>query len=331
MKTSIFVPVMPASPADLTPYAELVRDTAAHRLWQGQSLGLETHQGFAYLAGAGLTVPVGTSVTLTALRHPYEAALHARSLAALTGHSPVLGIGAGAPELVESLHGKPYPSPLTAIADYLTILRGLLAGEVVNHQGREYRMHGALPPLDHPPVELGLGVLRPAAARLAGELADAAITWMTPPDYLRTVLRPELEAGAAKAGRPVPRIVAVVHVAIRRYGRDPHLVALNAAREHLSAPHYIDMLRRAGLRVHPAQPGLSARALVDADVVLTGSAREIATGLQRYREAGVDEIVLNTAGVRMTEDRDAALRDLTDLLAQVITPESRQPAPVGHP
>ncbi|MCO1574673.1 LLM class flavin-dependent oxidoreductase [Crossiella sp. SN42] len=329
MKTSIILPVMPEHPADLTPFAELVRDTPAHRLWQGQSLGLETHQAFAYLAGQGFQLPVGTSVTLTALRHPYEAALQARSLARLTGHPMALGIGAGTPELVESLHGKAYPSPLTALADYLTILRGLLSGDPVLHQGRQYQMHGGLPPFEHPPVELGLGVLRPAAARLAGALADSAITWMTPPDYVRTVLRPEIEAAAAKAGRPAPRIVTVVHVAVRRPGRNPHQVALTAAREHLSAPHYTDMLRRAGLRVHPMQPGLSARALVDGGVVLTGTLSEIAAGVRRYHEAGVDEVVLNTAGVRMLEGREAALRDLRAVLAEVTTSDSGQPTAAG--
>ncbi|MGW0519287.1 LLM class flavin-dependent oxidoreductase [Crossiella sp. NPDC003009] len=316
MKTSIILPVMPEHPADLTPFAELVRDTPADRLWQGQSLGLETHQAFAYLAGQGFQVPVGTSVTLTALRHPYEAAVQARSLARLSGHGMVLGIGTGTPELVKSLHGKAYASPLTAAGDYLTILRGLLDGRPVAHAGRHHGMHGELPPLTHPPVELGLGVLRPAAARLAGALADCAITWLTPPDYLREVLVPAVRAGAAEAGRPAPRVVAVVQVAMRRDGRNPYQVALNATREHLAAPHYTAMLRGAGLDVHPVQPVLGARALVDSGVFLTGTAVEIAAGLLAYHRAGVDEVVLNVAGVHVTEGLPAAVRDLREILAE---------------
>ncbi|MCO1575627.1 LLM class flavin-dependent oxidoreductase [Crossiella sp. SN42] len=305
---------MPERPAELLPFAELVRDTSAHRLWQGQSLGIEPHQGFAYLAGQGCAVPMGTSVILTPLRHPYEAALQARSLAVLSTHNVVLGIGAGTPELVETLHGAPYPSPLGALSDYLTILRGLLSGESMEFQGRRYRMSGGLPRLTHPPVELGLGVLRPAAARLAGELADCAITWMTPPDYVRNTLRPEMDSAAAAVKRPAPRVVAVVHVAVRREGRDPYLLAVNAARQHLSAPHYTDMLRQAGLRVHPVQPVLNARALVDAGVFVTGTAAEVAEKLLAYQEAGVDEVVLNTAGVHTTEGGTSAVRDLREIL-----------------
>ncbi|GAA2778663.1 hypothetical protein GCM10010452_02570 [Crossiella cryophila] len=308
------VPVMPHEPEHLPAYAQLLLDSGAHRLWQGQSLAVETFQGFAYLAGQGLRVPVGTSVTLTALRHPYETALQARSLARLTGHDLVLGLGTGTPELVAALRGRPYGSPLTAARDQLTILRGLLDGKPVQHDGRYDSMHGGLPEFEHPPVSLGLGVLRPGMARVAGELADAAITWLTPPSYLGEVLVPELRAAAGAAGRAVPRVVTVVQVAVRRPGRDPHLVALNGSREHLAAPHYTDMLRQAGLRVHPSQVPLSARALVHSGTFVTGTLEEIAEGLDRYRAAGVDEVVLNTAGVHLTEGRAAALADLGELL-----------------
>ncbi|MCK2239003.1 MULTISPECIES: LLM class flavin-dependent oxidoreductase [unclassified Crossiella] len=315
MKLSLMVPVMPHEPEHLPAYAQLLVDTGAHRLWQGQSLALETFQGFAYLAGRGLRVPVGTSVTLTALRHPYETALQARSLARLTGHDVVLGLGTGTPELVAALRGRPYGSPLTAARDQLTILRGLLDGKPVHHDGRYDTMRGGLPEFEHPPVSLGLGVLRPGMARVAGELADAAITWLTPPSYLGEVLLPELRAAAGAAGRAAPRVVTVVQVAVRRPGRDPHLVALNGSREHLAAPHYTDMLRRAGLRVHPSQVPLSARALVSSGTFVTGTVAEIAEGLDRYRAAGADEVVLNTAGVHLTEGRAAALEDLGELLA----------------
>ncbi|MBP2479192.1 alkanesulfonate monooxygenase SsuD/methylene tetrahydromethanopterin reductase-like flavin-dependent oxidoreductase (luciferase family) [Crossiella equi] len=314
MKTSVLVPVMPGHGGELEPYAELVRSGLAGRLWQGQSLGLETFQGFAYLAGRGLPVPVGTSVTLTALRHPYEAALHARSLARLTGHSPVLGVGVGTPELVSSLRGRPYARPLTAAREYLVALRGLLDGKPQALDGTYVRMHGALPEFEHPPVELGLGVLRPGAARLAGEVAEAAITWLTPPGYVREVLVPELTASASAAGRPVPRVVTVVHVALARPHRNPYRTCLSATREHLSAPHYTDMLRRAGLRVHPAQVPLAARTLVDSGTFVTGAPAELISGLHAYFAAGVDEVVLNLGGVHLDEGPEAALADVHEIL-----------------
>ncbi|MFF4549477.1 LLM class flavin-dependent oxidoreductase [Streptomyces sp. NPDC001435] len=313
---------MPKDPTDAVPFAELVAGGDLARLWQGQSLTIESHQLFAYLAGMGFRFPVGTSVTLMPLRHPMEAAAHARSLARLTGRRMTLGVGPGSPDFVASLRGEPYESPRAACAGYLRQLRGFLGerpeegepGEEASGGG--YAQSG-LPDLGHPGVEIGLGVLRPALARVAGELADAAISWMTPPAYLARDLVPALHRGARAAGRPVPRLVTVVHVAVARSGRDPRQLAFTAARAHLGAPHYTDMLKRAGLRVHPSQPYLNARALVDSGTFVYGTPREVTAALGEYARAGVDEVVLNSAGVGLAHGWNAAVEDLAEISAEI--------------
>lgn len=73
----------------------MVKWTHAERLWQGQSLLMEPHQGFVSAAASGFRVPVGLGVSLMPMRHPYEAALQARSVAMTTGHSVVAGFGPG--------------------------------------------------------------------------------------------------------------------------------------------------------------------------------------------------------------------------------------------
>ncbi len=169
---SVIVPNMPDTPDALRPWAELVRDTGARRLWTGQSLKVETHQAFAHLAGAGIRVPVGTGVTLMPLRHPYEAALHARSLALMTGRPVVAGYGVGAPAFVRSLTGRTYPSPRTMAADYLRTVRALLDGEVVDHAGDYHALRGRLIPMDHPGWR--------------SAWACCAPTWRAPPAASRT-------------------------------------------------------------------------------------------------------------------------------------------------
>ncbi|WP_308016278.1 hypothetical protein [Nonomuraea aurantiaca] len=138
--------------------------------------------------------------------------------------------------------------------------------------------------MSHPPVEVGLGVLRPG---MAGAVADVAITWMTPSHYLEDTLLPALTAGAE--GRPRrPRGATVVHVALAAPGRDPRRLAYRAAAGHLRAPHHTDMLRRAGMLTDPADPRAGAAALVEAGVYVYGTAVEVA---QRLRGHRADEIV----------------------------------------
>lgn len=305
---------MPRHPDELVAFARAVHATGAARLWQGESVDLSTAAGFAYLAGLGHRVPVGTAVSVAALRHPLEAAVQARSLATVTGHDTVLGIGPGSDELLRGLRGAPYRSPLSALREYLTILRGLLDGSAVEHAGEYHHMHGGFASRAHPPVALGLGVLRPGMARLAGELADVALTWMTPPHYVRDELVPALREGARRAGRDIPRVAAVVHVALSGPGRDPYLLAHRAAHVHLGLPHYADMLRRAGLAVHHSAPVLGARALVDSGTFISGSPDEVRAALTVHAAAGVDEVVLNVAGVHAVCGPAAAQDDLWRIL-----------------
>ncbi|MEV6583661.1 LLM class flavin-dependent oxidoreductase [Streptomyces sp. NPDC051582] len=316
---SVFFPVMPARPADVTGFAELVRDTSLTRLWMGQSLTLDTNQVFSHLAGQGLRIPVGTAVSVMALRHPYEAAASARSVAALTGESVIAGFGPGGANFVRSLRGSTYQSPLTASREYVLAVREALTGETVRRDGRYHVLHGALPalPFGNPPVHVGLGVLRPGMARLAGEVADAAITWLTPLPYLRDTLLPNLREGARSQDRSMPRVVSLVHFAVDRSDRDVRHLVLAANRMHLSSEHYTSMLRGAGVHADPADVNAGADALVENQVFVTGSAGEIAERIREYFRSGVDEVVLSPSGVLVRHGIEAALVDLRAVLGEL--------------
>ncbi|MFB4424058.1 LLM class flavin-dependent oxidoreductase [Streptomyces sp. QL37] len=312
---SVLVPFLPRRPEQLLPYAGLVHWTQAERLWQGQALFVEPHQGFAYAAGAGFRVPAGLGVTLMPLRHPYEAALQARSLALATGRPVVAGFGPGGRSMQQSLLGEPYRSPLTAAREYLTIVRGLLANEIVDTKGEYFSCHGALHAFPAPSVELGLGVLRPGMARLAGEVADVAVTWLTPASYLEDVVLPAMREGAAKAGRRVPRLVAIVPVALEHEGHGADVFALASNAAHLQGPHYLDMLRRAGVGVGGEDVKADARALVTGGAFLSGDLDGLLGRLRAYEKAGVDEVVLNVTGVFNVAGAQEAMSDLKRIIA----------------
>ncbi|MFF3307932.1 LLM class flavin-dependent oxidoreductase [Streptomyces sp. NPDC002952] len=306
---------MPMSGEQLLPFADIVRKGDAERLWTGQSLLIEPHSALAHAAGAGARIPMGTSVTLMPLRHPFQTALQARSLASLTGQPFVAGLGTGPEPFVRSLRGQSYESPLTAVREYATIVRALLAGEVVDLVGEYHAMGGALVPMDTPRVELGLGVLRPRMAELAGELADVAITWLAPPSYLAEVIVPALARGAERANRHRPRVTAVVHVSLDAPGRDHERIVLAASQAHLQAPHYADMLRRAGIEVDPRDLPKTAARLLDSGTAAVGGADDILRTVAAYRAAGADEVVLSAIGIQTVEGTRASLDALGTITA----------------
>ncbi|MGW0608694.1 LLM class flavin-dependent oxidoreductase [Streptomyces sp. NPDC002640] len=298
---------MPVTGEQILPFAHIVQKGDAERLWTGQSLFLEPHSALAHAAGAGVRIPMGTSVTLMPLRHPFQAALQARSLAALTGQPFIAGLGTGPEPFVQSLRGKRYESPLTAVREYATVVRGLLEGDTVALVGEYHAMAGGLVPMDTPRVELGLGVLRPRMAELAGELADVAITWLAPPSYLAEVIVPALDTGAARVNRHRPRLAAVVHVSIDAPNRDHEQIVLAASQAHLQAPHYADMLRRAGIEVDPQNLAKTTAELLDSGTVAVGSTDDILHAVAAYREAGADEVILSATGIQAVDGTRASL------------------------
>ncbi|MCC3776354.1 LLM class flavin-dependent oxidoreductase [Streptomyces sp. UNOB3_S3] len=324
----MLIPTVPATVEQAVPFARYVaHDSQLSRLWQGQSYGLEPAATFAYLAGAGYPVPAGTCVLVTPLRHPAQAALEARTVAAVTGQPAVMGYGPGSRAMQAARLGAAYDRPVDASAEFIRATRSCLAQRWDPPAGDPgqgappgyFHPGGALPPVAHPRVRLGLGVLRPAMARAAGEVADAAITWLAPAGYIRDTVLPEVAKGAESAGRPRPQVVAAVPVAVARRGRSPVELAHLSAGGHLVLPHYAAMLARAGVDVPANDPVSAARALISGGGFLYGSPSDIAAGLAGYAAAGVDEVILNLTGVHSWYGTDETLLDLNDILAATVS------------
>ncbi|WP_406299699.1 LLM class flavin-dependent oxidoreductase [Embleya sp. NBC_00888] len=320
-RVSFMFPQQPTDPDAIVPFGRLVQDIGAERLWLGQSLRIESHPALAYLAGTGCRISVGMAVALMVLRHPYDAALQARSLARLMGKPVAIGYGAAYPAYVRSVQGEAYTKPAAAVGEFVDVARRLANNEAVAHDGDLFSVHTRLPPMDTPKVEMGTGVLRPAMARVAGRTSDLAMTWLTPVNYIRDVVMPAVARGAEGVQAP-PRIVSVVHAGVERPGRNPNLLAQHGSISHLQADHYTDMLRQAGLDVHASDPVSGARELVQAGVYVYGDAAHIAAEIAKYHAIGVDEVVVNPTSVSNMYGLRAAIDDLTDIFAALDTLDS---------
>lgn len=316
MKLSVLLPVMPLDVRAAVPFAAMVKHSTAHSLWQGQGLLLDSYQLFTALSAAGVGVPMGSGVALIPLRSPMEAAVQINSVMALSKQPIVAGFGPGAKTFQVSVMGRPYASPLTAMREYLGIVRELLTGDPVSREGQYFSLQAQLPRFHKQTAELGLGVLRPKMAALAGEVADVAITWMCPPSYIATVLQPALQSAAEATGRTPPRLISVVPVARDIPGREHGKLLWEGSHVHLGAPHYQDMLAGAGIDVRNGTPETITDHLLTGEVFLGGSLDRIGEGLQSYLAAGVDEVVLNTTGIASVSP-DAALEELATILTEV--------------
>lgn len=320
MKISMSYPVQHTNIRDMMEFGRFALRLPGTRLWSGQSVGLDAHQAMSYLAGAGIRPSFGLGVALTPLVHPAEAAVQARSLAALSGQEFMAGFGTGGNEFAQSLTGREFRKPALHVDEYLRIARAALSGDSFEFTGEHFTVGGGwFPKFETPPVRLGAGVVRPYMARVAGRVADFVVTWLTPPSYVEREIDPALRRGAQEAERERPQLVAILHVGIVRDRQSAAELVRVANDEHLGAPHYRDMLDRAGV----IGAGVSdldkvTYAVAESDAVAVGTLDDIVATVDRLREAGADEVVLHPSGVYMTAGAKAALRDLDEILSRLL-------------
>ena len=89
------------------------------------------------------------------------------------------------------------------------------AGEAVDFDGEEFRVHaGGRAATPEPPVPVLVAALAPRLLRVAGELADGTILWMGNARAVETHVAPAHRRRGPVGGRPTPRIVAGLPVAV---------------------------------------------------------------------------------------------------------------------
>lgn len=284
----------PATATEIVRQVRVAAEAGFDTAWSAQALGWDA---LVSLVMAGAAVPgigLGTAVIPVRQRHPLVLASQALSVQAAVGNRLTLGIGAGIGSMVEAMFGLSSDHPAGRMREYLAVLRPLLRGETVAHRTETVTAVGdvPVPGATAPPVLLA--ALGPAMLRVAGELADGVITWMTGPKTLAEHIVPAITAASAAAGRPAPRVVAGLLVCVTNdeaAGR-----AWVAERFGLAGqvPEYRAVLDREG-------------AAGPADVVLVGDENDVAGQLRRLRDAGVTEFMAAPFGVAEEQRRTMAV------------------------
>ena len=267
---------------------------------------------FAAAAATTERILLGTSIIPTYPRHPIVAVQQTQVIAQLAPGRFRLGLGPSHKVSIEPMFGIEHHAPLTNLREYIQVVKTLLGEGRVDFDGKQYHGHAALPGAAAPDVPVMASALRRRSFRLCGEVADGAISWVCPGQYLRDVGLPAMQEGAARADRPVPPLIAHVPVCVHD---NPDEVR-NAARQQLSnyprSPFYQEMFAASG---HPeARDGVWSDGMLE-DVVFSGSEEDVAGRLRELFEWGATEILAHpvTAG----GDSQASMNRNLNLIATV--------------
>jgi F420-dependent oxidoreductase-like protein len=217
-----------------------------------------------------------TAVVPTPPRHPAAMAQQALTAQAASGGRFTLGIGLSHKAVIEDMFGLSYARPAQQMREYLSVLMPLVSGKAAAFEGEIYRVNASLQVGGATPVPVLVAALGPLMLRLTGELAHGTATWMTGAATLEDHVVPTLHAAAEAAGRPAPRVLSAVPIALAR-DRDAARTACNQVFSiYGKLPSYRAMLDREGA----AQPG---------DLALVGDEATLRAGLARYRDVGVTD------------------------------------------
>ncbi len=148
------------------------------------------------------TLGIVVGVYLLALRHPVPVA---RQLATLCQHAPgrlVLGVGIGGEDRHEvEICGVDPGSRGRRTDEALTVLRGLLRGQPLDHRGEFFQLEKAwILPAPDPPLPILIGGRSEAALRRTARHGDGWLgVWCSPRRYAEALAR--IAEAAAAAGR----------------------------------------------------------------------------------------------------------------------------------
>ena len=256
-------------------------------------------------------IELGVAVVPVQTRHPVAMAQQALTTAVACQGRFTLGIGPSHHWIVTDQLGLPYDRPAHLVRNYLEVLNAGLAGPgMIDVENDLFAVHSPIDVAESTPVPVLIAALAPVMLRLAGEMASGTILWMADEKAISEHVEPRIAKAAAAAGRPSPRIVACIPVAVCR---DEDIDdARNYASRFLGhaelSPNYLRLLEYGDA----ADVG---------DVMAAGDEKAIVERLKRFRDVGVTDLAARI--VPYGPDRESRLecRRRTQAFLATLCPE----------
>lgn len=273
-------------------------------LWYAGALGTDPLVLIPLLGRATSRIEMGTSIVQTYPRHPVLLAQQASAVALATGADRfTLGIGVSHRPAIEGTFGYDYDANAEHLREYLEVLGPLLSDGRVSYEGRQFTARAEIRMRPDGRVPVLVAALGSKALRSAGELADGTITWMANRVAIESHVAPKIAKAAADAGKPQPRVVAGLPVAVTDDIDGGRTTAAEQFSMYGMLPNYQRILKRGAI----SSP---------AEAAIVGSEDQVATELEALVAAGATDIW--AAIFPVGDDRRASRERTRNLLRDLV-------------
>ena len=281
-------------------------DAGVRQIWMAQPPNLpDALTIFAAAAAKTSTINLGTSIVPTYPRHPLVLAQQALALHDLAPRRLRLGIGPSHRFIIENMYGLQHTKPLVHLREYVDVLRGALWIGKVDYHGHFYTVEAMFPRTARIPIFIS--TLGKMAFKLAGQIADGALTWVCPVSYLLDTGIPTLRSSAAAVERSAPPLVAYVPVALSEDRDSVPSAGHRYLDFYAKIPFYANMFSNAGFQITSDQ--MVPDALVD-NLVISGNEATVTARLTELLGTGLDELMVSLVPVTGADDEYAQLMHL---------------------
>jgi len=191
---------------------------------------------------------LGTCVSDPHRHHPAVLAQKVATVDQISGGRVILGLGAGEAMNLEPF-GIEWKKPVSKLIEAVTIIRKLWSGEVLNYEGRFWRLKDAFlqinPVKGRVPIYFGANGSR--TLKLTGEMADGWLSIPLSPRLYKERLK-LVKEGAGKAGRSLDDIDTGVYLytSVTEKAEDAYEQIEKIRSQVIPSP---DLLREAGYDV----------------------------------------------------------------------------------
>jgi len=314
--------------------AEIVRSAERagyESVWVAESYGSDVVSVLAWLAPQTETINLGAAIMQVPARPPAAAAMAGATIDKLSGGRFLFGFGPSGPQVSEGWYGVPYAKPWGRTREYVEVVREIIAREgPLDHQGEHYQLplpdgEGKALKLNFHPqrnrIPVFLGAIGRKSVELAAEIADGWIPIFFSVDAFQRTWGEHLEAGFAKGGRQRSdlEVSPTLQVAIdgdqeaAKSVVKAGLVLYFGGMGSRKTNFYVDLAHRFGFgdvadevqgRYQDGDREGAFAAMPDEIVEATslvGTEAEVSERLGRFREAGVDRLIVSPVHVDPAE------------------------------
>lgn len=269
--------------AGLLADGQSAEDCGFASFWIPQVPGyLDAMTAIALLGQVTNRIEIGSAVVPLQTRHPITMVQQALTTQVACDGRFTLGMGPSHKWIIDGQLGLSYERPAHFVRNYLQVLSTAFTGPgSVDIENDTFHIHSPMDVAEPMPMPVLLAALGPVMLQIAGEQTDGTILWMADERAIHDHIAPRITRAATDVGRPAPRIVAGVPVALCPNNSVDGARAY--ANEVLGHAHFSPNYER--LLEHGDATDVG-------DTMAAGDEQTVLRRLLRYRDAGVTDLAV---------------------------------------